>query len=211
MRVGTDEAGKGPVLGSMFAAAVRAPASVLPQGTDDSKALTPARREELAARLYQNDQVGVAIAEIPVERIDNGCDMNTLTVVAHAAALSEVVTEGDSVLADACDVDAGRFARRIVERISVDIDVFAEHGADRTDEVVGAASIIAKVTRDEHVADLCEQYGEVGSGYPSDPLTRTFLREYVRANGCLPECARKSWATSTDVLSAAEQSSLDSF
>jgi len=51
----------------------------------------------------------------------------------------------------------------------------------------------------------------VGSGYPSDPTTRDFLREYVTEHDSLPDCARASWQTSQDALAAAEQSSLSDF
>ena len=79
------------------------------------------------------------------------------------------------------------------------------------DPLVAAGSIVAKVARDGHVAQLAEKYGEVGSGYPSDSTTREFLREYVTEHGELPACARVSWKTSEDVLAAAEQSALDRF
>ena len=68
MQFGVDEAGKGPVLGSMFAAAVRADPAVLPAGIDDSKNLSVARREELASALRADDRVTVGVAEIPPAR-----------------------------------------------------------------------------------------------------------------------------------------------
>lgn len=213
MRLGVDEAGKGPAIGSMFAAAVRAPSDVLPDGIDDSKKLSPTRRRELADRLRKNDRVGVGLAEITVDRIDtDGEDMNGLTVAAHTDALTRTAEDGDSALLDAGEVDAARFGRRVASDISVDVAVNAEHRADENDPLVGAASIVAKVRRDAHVAALSERhatYGGVGSGYPSDPDTRAFLREYVRDHGCLPDCARESWSTCEDVLAAAEQATLE--
>lgn len=211
MRFGVDEAGKGPVLGSMFAAGVRADPAVLPDGVGDSKDIRPERRERLAAEIRESaDAVGVA--EIPVERIDDGgTDMNTLTVDAQAAALSSVASDGLSGTVDAGDTDAARFGRRVADAVDADVRVTAEHGADETDLLVGAASIIAKVARDTHVADLAEKYGDVGSGYPSDPTTRAFLADYVDRHSELPACARRSWSTCDDVLAAAEQASLGEF
>jgi ribonuclease HII len=211
MRFGVDEAGKGPVLGSMFAAAVRADPAALPDGVGDSKDIRPERREELAGDIRQSaDAVGVA--EIPVERIDaDGTDMNTLTVDGQAEALSAVARDGLSGMVDAGDTDAARFGRRVADAVDADLTVTAEHGADETDPLVGAASIIAKVARDAHVAELAEEYGDVGSGYPSDPTTRTFLADYVDRHGELPACARRSWSTCADVLAAAQQASLDEF
>jgi len=211
MRLGVDEAGKGPVLGSMFAAAVRVDPEDLPDGVADSKALAPERRRELARTIREvADAVGVA--EIPVARIDDpGTDMNALTVAAHAEALAAAAEEGDEVYADAGDTNAVRFERNVADAVPVALDVRAEHGADETYPAVSAASILAKVKRDAHVESLAAEYGEVGSGYPGDEQTRTFLREFVAEHGELPECARESWRTSRDVLAAAEQSSLGEF
>jgi ribonuclease HII len=208
---GVDEAGKGPVLGSMFAAAVVAVPEDLPDGVGDSKELSPARRETLAAAI--RDASRVSVAEVPVARIDDPeTDMNTLTVAAQAEALAPVVADGTQVRADAGDTDAARFGRRVADRLDADASVTAAHGADADDPVVGAASIVAKVARDAHVAALDDAHDrDVGSGYPSDPTTREFLAAHVREHGDVPDCARRSWATCGDVVAAAEQSRLDAF
>ncbi|CQH60754.1 ribonuclease H, type 2 [Halobacterium hubeiense] len=207
---GVDEAGKGPVLGSMFAAAVVGDPEELPDGVADSKRLSAARREELDEQIREDFEVGVA--EVPVERIDDPeTDMNALTVDAQACALDEIAADGLAGYVDAGDVDEARFGRRVADGVTADVDVTAEHGADDEYALVAAASIVAKVARDSHVADLAAEYGDVGSGYPSDPTTREFLREYVREHDAIPACARKSWQTSRDALAAAEQSGLDEF
>lgn len=224
MRVGVDEAGKGPVLGPMIAAAVRAAPETLPDGIRDSKRLQVDRRETIASVLREEPGIEVGVAVVPVERIDDpGTDMNSLTVVAQAEALSAVLGGRDgaaehTVVLDAGDVDESRFARRVREAVGADRDghehefeLLAEHGADDTYPIVGAASIVAKVERDRRVAELAAEYGEIGSGYPSDPTTRSFLAEYVGDHGELPACARASWQTAADVLAAAEQSSLAEF
>ena len=210
MAFGVDEAGKGPVLGSMFAAAVAGNPADLPEGVADSKRLAPERREELDAEIREHLTVGVA--EIPVTRIDDPeTDMNTLTVAAQADALSQVASDGLAGHVDAGDVDEERFGRRVADAVPADVDVTAEHGADDEYDLVAAASIVAKVARDSHVEDLADVHGDVGSGYPSDPTTRAFLSGYVQKHGCLPDCARGSWQTSKDALAAAEQSGLDQF
>lgn len=214
MRVGVDEAGKGPVLGPMVCAAVRAPADAL-TGVDDSKALSAERREALARRLRDDDRVRVGVHTVSVARIDDpGTDMNGLALAGAAAAVRGVAEAGDETVADAADVDAERFGRRLREAVADDgpaVEVRAEHGADAAHAVVGAASVVAKAERDRRVAELADEYGPVGSGYPSDPTTRTFLQEWVRDSGALPDCARASWSTCADVLAAAEQSGLDEF
>jgi ribonuclease HII len=212
MDVGADEAGKGPVLGPMVAAAVRAPAEALPEGVDDSKRLSPARRADLAGRLRDDPAVDIGLATVPPARIDDPeTDMNGLTVAAQAEAIRAVAADADAATVDAGDVDADRFGRRVREAVDAAVTVRAEHRADERHPRVAAASVIAKVERDARIDALSDTYGEVGSGYPSDERTRTFLADYVRDNGELPACARASWATCDDVLAAAEQSSLSEF
>jgi len=207
---GVDEAGKGPVLGSMFAAAVAGDPGDLPEGVADSKRLAPGRREDLDERIRESMRVGVA--EVPVARIDDPeTDMNELGVAAQADALEQVASDGLAGHVDAADVDEERFGERVAAAVDADVRVTAEHGADDEYDLVAAASVVAKVARDAHVEALAAEYGEVGSGYPSDPTTREFLREHVREHGCLPECARESWQTSRDALAAAEQSALGDF
>ncbi|WP_254766848.1 ribonuclease HII [Salinilacihabitans rarus] len=220
MPFGVDEAGKGPALGSMFAAAVWVDDRArLPDGIADSKRLAPTRREELAGRMRASDGVRIGVAEVTPARIDDPeTDMNSLAVAAHAEAIEAAAdaagTEGPAGLCDACDTDADRFARRVADACGIDATVEARHGADDEDALVGAASVIAKVERDAHVAAIAaeyDEYGGVGSGYPSDPATRAFLEAYVDDRGELPPCARSSWATCEEVLATAEQASLGEF
>jgi len=220
-QLGVDEAGKGPVLGPMVAAAVRADVDDLPDGIDDSKRLTESTRESIAAELRESPAVEIGTGVVSTAEIDNPeTDMNSLTVAAQVRALSAVATDGDAALVDAGDVSESRFARRVADGVvsggdtenGIAIDVTAEHGADETSRLVGAASVVAKVERDRRIDALDAEYdADVGSGYPSDPTTRDFLADYVDRHGDLPVCARASWATAEDVLTAAEQAGLDEF
>ncbi|MFC7325258.1 ribonuclease HII [Halorubrum rutilum] len=251
MYLGVDEAGKGPVLGPMVAAAVLAAPSSLPADVDDSKRLSSERREAIAEAVRGSDRVAVGVATVEPAEIDRpDTDMNTLTVRGQAravrAALAGIggLAGGERperpvrVVADAGDTSEARFARRLAEFVengdgsddgdpesddpgggpggtagpAVDVEAF--HGADEADPVVGAASVVAKVARDARMAAIDDRYPAydgVGSGYPSDPTTRSFLRAYVADRGDVPDCARRSWATCDDVLEAAEQSALDEF
>ena len=231
MYVGVDEAGKGPVLGPMVAAAVRADPESLPAGVDDSKRVSPERRAEIAAALRASDAVDLAVASVEPAAIDAPeTDMNTLTVCGQARAVRGVARSGDRIVADAGDTSEARFARRLRDGVAeaeetADVDlvgstpvesvaVDAAHGADAADPVVGAASVVAKVARDARVAAIDAAYPDydgVGSGYPSDPTTRGFLRAYVADHGDVPPHARRSWSTCADVLAAADQSGLDEF
>ena len=222
MYVGVDEAGKGPVLGPMVAAAVRATPGMLPDDVDDSKRVSPARRSAIADELRAHDAVEITVATVEPTAIDApDTDMNTLTVCGQARAVRGVIHPEDRVVADAGDTSEDRFARRLAEHVrrndgagTSSLDVHAAHGADERDSVVGAASIVAKVARDARMRAIdisYPDYGDVGSGYPGDPTTREFLRAYVEDHDELPAHARRSWSTCADVLAAAEQSALDEF
>jgi len=212
VQFGADEAGKGPAIGSMFAAAVAGPTTAIPDGVDDSKRLSADRRATVAERLHSADRLDVGLAEVPVDRIDDPeTDMNGLVVAAQAEAIAAVAADGQAGIVDACDTDADRFADRLADRLRPAVNVSAEHGADEQYPHVAAASIVAKEAREDHVARLEQRYGNVGSGYPSDPTTREFLATSVADSGELPPCARATWSTCEDVLAAAEQSSLAEF
>ncbi|MDG5758182.1 ribonuclease HII [Natronococcus sp. A-GB1] len=224
MPFGVDEAGKGPALGSMFAAAVHVPEpDALPDGIADSKRLAPERREELAATLREDDRIAVGVSEITPPLIDDPeTDMNSLAVRAHAEAIDGVLEAADlstdssaSGRCDACDTDADRFARRVADACEperdLELELTAAHGADDEDPIVGAASVVAKVERDASMAALADEYGPVGSGYPSDPTTREFLESYVADHDQLPPFARESWSTCADVLADAKQTGLEQF
>jgi len=73
--------------------------------------------------------------------------------------------------------------------------IISEHHADRNYPAVSAASIIAKVKRDAAIRRLYMIHGPFGSGYPSDPETVQFLREFISSSKNLPEFTRLSWAT----------------
>lgn len=211
--MGVDEAGKGPVLGSMFVAAVDYDVSV-DVDVVDSKQMTPGERTEAAGVL--RDSCRYSVVEVSAAEVDDhvsgvGSSMNDLVVEAHAEALDRLDADGVAVV-DASDTDEARFGRRVEVALEAAVDVDARHKADEDYPAVAAASVVAKVERDRHVAEISERYGrDVGSGYPSDPVTREFLRSYVDDEGGLPPEARSSWSTSEDVLKKAEQSALEEF
>lgn len=210
MQFGVDEAGKGPVLGSMFIAAVRAPESAVPADVDDSKRLPATRREAISDQLRADERVAIGVIEIEPKRID-AANMNDLAVEGHAEAIDAVIDPGDRGLCDAADVDAERFGSRVRDNIGVEATVEATHGADAESAIVAAASVIAKSEREKHVEELRSQLGEVGSGYPSDPTTRSFLRRYLSEHGVFPPGTRQSWSTCASIRAEIEQRGLEEF
>ncbi len=193
MKIGVDEAGRGSVIGPLvvcsFASISQTELTEL--GVKDSKDLTKKKREELYQVLVEMPH-NVIICD--PKRIDNSQNLNQLEVELFAESLS-IMPEGDIML-DACDVDASRFARN-VSAISKR-NCYAEHKADENHPEVSAASIIAKVTRDNCVKQLSQELNmDLGSGYPSDPKTKAAVK--ILSIGEYPhDCLRWSWKTVSD-------------
>ncbi len=200
MICGVDEAGKGSVLGPMVVAAVgcRAIEDLAALPIRDSKVLRPKQREALYEVLFRD--FSIAVVTIDAAEIDDcrtRMSMNECVAELHAEALTGLRPE--SAYLDACDVNAERYGRTVAGYLDFPCEIVAEHRADARYKIVGAASVVAKVTRDRAIQELAEQYGKVGSGYPSDAVTIGFLRDYIREHGSPPPCARRSWKTVTNL------------
>lgn len=154
---GVDEVGRGPLAGPVTAAAVILNPAAIPEGLNDSKKLTPRRREALFAQIMDTAQVGIAHAS--VEEIDR---INILRA-AHLAmtrALAALPACPDLALVDGNMLprDLPCAGRCIVK-------------GDAISQSIAAASIIAKVTRDRIMGDLAQQFPGYGwqtnAGYGS--------------------------------------------
>ena len=84
-------------------------------------------------------------------------------------------------------------------------ELIGENHADEKYLVVSAASILAKVARDRIIANLCGEYGDFGSGYPSDPKTQRFLRKWFDEYGDFPPMVRRKWSTAKKILNSFPQ------
>jgi ribonuclease HII len=170
----------------------------------DSKVLRPKQREALYQILLRD--FSIAIVTIDAAGIDDArsrMTMNTCVAELHAEALTGLRPEYAYV--DACDVNAERYGRTVAAYLDFPCEIVAEHRADARHKIVGAASVVAKVTRDRAIQELSQQYGKIGSGYPSDPTTIEFLRGYIRDQGEPPLCARRSWKTVTNLYQTTMQ------
>ncbi len=198
--LGADEAGKGPVLGSMFVAGLVIDEEKLFDlasiGVRDSKQLAPARREALARKISSiaHDQYILEVSPQVIDELRSVMTMNDIMVRSFAQVLQRL--NADRAILDAADVSEERFAERVKNASNVSMNIIAEHKADQRHLVVSAASILAKVRRDESMRELERQHNcKMGSGYPGDPETITFLKVWIEDKKELPPFARHSWAT----------------
>jgi len=181
-------------------------------GVKDSKALTPRQRTKLATAIRQIAD-HISVTELTPEEIDEfvlrGKKLRKLNYL-EAVAMARVIERLDPAVAyvDASDVRTERFAQDIQEQLSKRVRIVSEHHADQKYPVVSAASIIAKVTRDQRIDELERQYGKFGSGYPSDQRTVCFLEDWIKKHESLPTFVRKSWKTISRIEQGIKQTRL---
>ena len=206
--IGVDEAGRGPAIGPMVVCAISIPIGdrgILTEiGVDDSKNLTRQKRESIHSEIINiSESRGwkIGVINCDAERIDLWMEsgtLNSLEVLAFSDAIEEVAENSleYSIFLDACDVDAERFGRNVSSSLTnkgIGWKIFSKHRMDSDDVVTGAASIIAKVNRDWAMDKLSQELGiDLGSGYPSDPKSKTAIEDLCRKD-LLPDCLRRKW------------------
>ncbi len=191
--LGVDEAGRGPVIGDMFQVGVAAREEIIKSifegNVRDSKKLSPRRRDELAQVILEHAEF-VVINRFPPKVIDSW-NLNRLLGWGLTKIVATVETIAPCVDAVFIDEIKG-VSLAPLKQLLPDSRIVMEAGADSRYAVVAAASIIAKFLRERHVAALHAVYGDFGSGYPSDPRTRSWL---IRSGSDLPPIVRRSWKT----------------
>ncbi len=144
---GVDEAGRGPWAGPVVAAAVVLDPHNIPQGLNDSKKLTEAKRESLFLPIMKSARVGIGVASAKL--ID---DINILQATYHAMRDAVLALGGHTTMAL---VDGNR-----APPLSIRVQTIIE--GDGKCLSIAAASIIAKVTRDRMMRELDLQFPDYG-------------------------------------------------
>lgn len=215
--LGLDEAGRGPVLGPMVMGGIVIPEKkekiVERMGVKDSKKVTPKRRAVLSRKLtkmFEYELVEISARDIDLMRT-KGINLNQIEKLAMKKIIRKL--DSDKIIIDALDVKEGRLQEEMQEYAGPNREVLAEHKADENYLAVGAASIIAKHRRDQIIDELNRNYikttkdrNGIGSGYPSDPKTKAFLKQYTYDE--MPEFVRRSWGTVQKIKEEEENNKL---
>lgn len=141
---GVDEAGRGPLAGPVYAAAVILPEGLLIEGVNDSKKLTEKKREELFD-VIKEKAAAYCIASASVEEIEE------LNILGATMLAMKRAVEGLSVKADFAMIDGNK-------KPPLEIPCEAIVKGDAKSESVAAASILAKVSRDRYMLEMAEKY-----------------------------------------------------
>lgn len=152
---GTDEAGRGPLVGPVVAAAVILPKNYELEGLTDSKKLSEKKREKFY-EIIKKDAISYGVGIVSAKKIDE-INIYEASRVAMLEAIDNLKIEPDFILSDAMPL--------LKENSKAII-----HG-DALSLSIAAASVIAKVTRDHIMYDLDKKHPEYGfakhKGYPT--------------------------------------------
>jgi ribonuclease HII len=199
LTLGIDEAGRGPSVGPMIMAAValdsRSAAALTRRGLCDSKVYgagddAHAIRSELAVEVRKR-ALFVSLIEVGHGEIDQRVSRHELNLLERelATTLIDRAPRVDRIIAD---------GKRMFAALGQRYSHFESH--DRAEEKhasVAAASVVAKVLRDERFAQIRARYetevGPITGGGYANAATRRWLRAYVERYGRLPEEARLTW------------------
>lgn len=181
---GVDEAGRGPLAGPVYAAAVILKEDAVLEGLNDSKKLSEKKREALFDKIIEQS-VAYKIVAVDEKTIDEINILNA-TMLAMKTAI-----EGLSSPADAALIDGNKCP---------DLDIFSQYviGGDAKVKSIAAASILAKVSRDRYMLQKAKEYPqyqfEKHKGYGtklhyemldkhgvSDIHRMSFLKKYIEA------------------------------
>ena len=210
---GVEEAGRGPVIGPMvmvIAAVEKEDEFKLKaMGVKDSKLLTPQQRERLYHELKNMctyEAVKVAPEKIDEAVLSEETNLNWLEADIAAELINKLRPE--RVILDCPSTNLEAFKEYVEKRLNYKPELVVEHKADVNHVIVGAASILAKVIRDNEIKKLKAKYKiDFGSGYSSDPTTI----EFVKKNHDKYPFFRKSWSTWQKAAEKSKQKSLQDF
>ncbi len=198
---GIDEAGRGPCLGPLVMAITtvekKDEEKFIEIGVKDSKELSPKDREEkfLQIKKIAEETNFMPISAKEIDTLRERYSLNEIEAMHAAKLLNSLEKKPKIVYVDSPDTIMAEFGRRIEKYLTFKTKIISEHKADANYPVVSAASIIAKVERDDEIKKIAEKFGPVGSGYPGDENTIKFLRKYFQENNIMPDIARMSWQT----------------
>ena len=212
---GLDDAGRGPIIGPMVLAGVSIDEADLPKlealDIKDSKLLTQKKREFLYEKIRKVVK-DYKIILVQPEEIDDALkspnlNLNWLEAIKFAQIINYL--NPDKAIVDCPSPNIKSYSNYLMMLLkNKNIKLMCEHKADFNHKICGAASILAKCAREEEVKKLKKKYGEIGSGYMADKVTKKFFDENFEKH---PEIFRKTWAPYSDHVNNKSQKKLEEF
>lgn len=141
---GVDEAGRGPLAGPVYAAAVILPNNLVIDGVNDSKKISPKKREELF-KIICEKAISYSVSSVSSEEIDK-INILKATHIAMSKAVSTLSKKPDFVLVDGNSCPDWNYNSKDIIK------------GDSLSHSIACASILAKVSRDNFMKEISENY-----------------------------------------------------
>eukprot|EP01112_Ceratiomyxa_fruticulosa_P007066 TRINITY_DN1821_c0_g1_i1.p1 TRINITY_DN1821_c0_g1~~TRINITY_DN1821_c0_g1_i1.p1 ORF type:complete len:374 (-),score=80.21 TRINITY_DN1821_c0_g1_i1:71-1027(-) len=219
--MGIDEAGRGPVLGPLVYGCSYCPAedsdSLKRMGFADSKTLSESQRNKLFDKICNATahRIGWEVIVLSPEELSQKMlriSKYNLNAISHDTAIQlikQVMAKGVDLREVYLDTvgDPGKYQAKL-QRIFPSINkIVVSKKADSLFPIVSAASICAKVIRDDRIKnwkfkedDLPSTITKFGSGYPADPIVKKWLKDSLDPVFGFPSIVRFSWKTCSTLL-----------
>ncbi len=222
LHAGIDEAGRGPVLGPLVIGLVVLTSTqqqkLAELGVTDSKKLSAKKREELFTQIHSHS-THAQVQIVPATQIDtyltSGTNLNMVEAIETAKLCTTIpltILSQTKLMIDLPSKNKTQYLQSIATQWSNTKQlgaIDAEFKADLNHIAVGAASILAKVTRDNIIREIEAQIGiPIGSGYPSDPVTKAFIAAHAKD---YPHICRNTWESIKRLQQTDVQHTLDTF
>ncbi|MBS3074548.1 ribonuclease HII [Candidatus Pacearchaeota archaeon] len=212
--LGIDDAGRGPVIGPIVLGGClllkEDEQKLKALGVKDSKMLTAAKREELAEKIKEiakDYETKIFTAEEINEMMNSKINLNTIEAIAAAQIITRIRRKNPGkpikIVLDCPSTNKNAWltkVREFIEGSARGLAFLCEHKADVNHVAVSAASILAKVKRDEEIEKLKKEIGmNFGSGYPHDPVTVEFIKKHYHDHKD-KKIFREHWMTLKNIL-----------
>ncbi|MDP3764474.1 MAG: ribonuclease HII [bacterium] len=198
--LGIDEAGKGCVIGPLFLGGflISEEDHLIDKlndlGVTDSKLLVAKKREEIAKEIKKIAH-GYKVIKISPADIDK-YSINDLEIKFSAKLINHFLPHRVYLDAPVSGTGIKNYCKNISSLcLNQDHKIIGANKMDSSNIAVAAASILAKSEREKYVKILKKTYGDFGSGYPSDPVTIKWLKDWQKSHAEWPNIVRKKWAT----------------
>ena len=213
--LGIDEAGRGPVIGPLVFAGV-----MVKEGDElkldgikqakDSKLIPHKIRIELDKKIKQNSEyliISTQPKEIDAALLSDDLNLNWLEAYKQAEIINKL--KPDKAIIDCPSINCKAYEAYLKKLLkNPKIILVVEHKADINYPICSAASILAKVKREQEMDIIKKTYGDTGPGYPANKTTQEFLKNNWNK---YPEIFRQTWSTYKKYSNNKDQKNLQDY
>lgn len=219
--LGIDDAGRGPVIGPMVLAGTlldkKTSEELKKLKITDSKLIRPKQRKKFA-KIIREKAIAYEIIQSTAKEIDETLNnksklinLNFLEAIKSAMIINLITQKHKNikVIIDCPSINITAWQQTLLTLVNnKNTEIICQHKADLNHVQVSAASILAKTTRDAEIKKIKQQINHnIGSGYPSDPKTKEFLKTHgkeFKNSGII----RTTWNTWKNIEKKEKQSKL---